>query len=132
MKVALGLGCDRGTATETVRAAIREALALAGATPADVAGVASIELKKDEAGLVAACAAFGWECVWYPAARLREVDVPNPSPTVMKYVGTPSVGEAAAILCAGGTKEDLIVEKRKHRGADGKHATVSVCRWRRD
>ncbi len=93
--------------------------------------MASIDLKAYEAGLLAVCAASGWECAWYPAERLREVDVPNPSPTVMKYVGTPSVGEAAAILRAGATKEDLIVEKLKYRGGDGKHATVSVCRWRR-
>lgn len=94
----------------------------------NVVTAASIDKKSDEVGLLSVCKHFAWDCTWYAAEQLKEVDVPNPSQVVLKYVGTPSVGEAAAILRAGGSKEDLIVEKYKHRGVDGRNATVSVAR----
>ena len=126
MKVILGLGCDRGTPEKTIRTAIVDALASVSLTVDDVMAAASIDKKSDEIGLLSVCKQFGWDCTWYAASELAKVDVPNPSEVVMKYVGTPSVGEAAAILKAGGSKDDLIVEKYKYRGHDGKNATVSV------
>ncbi|MDX8397574.1 MAG: cobalamin biosynthesis protein [Mariprofundaceae bacterium] len=130
MKVVLGLGCDRNTALETIEAAIEEALLSASLTLDCVAGAASIDKKSDETGLLAVCEKHDWEIIFYSVEVLKKVDVPNPSEVVMKYVGTPSVGEAAAILCSGGVKEDLLVEKYKYKGADGKNATVSVVRLR--
>ncbi len=127
-QVVLGLGCDRGTPEETIRTAIVDALASVGLSVDDVVATASIDKKSDEIGLLSVCKQFGWDCTWYAASELAKVDVPNPSEVVMKYVGTPSVGEAAAILRAGGSKEDLIVEKYKYRGHDGKNATVSICK----
>jgi cobalt-precorrin 5A hydrolase len=128
LNVGLGLGCDRGTPHETIEKAIHDALALVNLTVNDVVAAASIDKKSDEIGLLSVCSHFNWDCTWYAAAELAKVDVPNPSEVVMKYVGTPSVGEAAAILLADGSKEDLIVEKYKYRGHDGKNATVSICR----
>ena len=45
-----------------------------------------------------------------------------------KHTGTPSVSEAAAILCAGAEQTDLLIEKHKLRGPDGRNATVSIAR----
>ena len=132
MKLALGLGCDRGTPAATIVQAITEALAQAGATLADIHAVASIDLKADEIGLATVAAAHGWTICFYPACVLAEVEVPNPSATVRKYTGTPSVSEAAALLAAGRADEmrALVVEKHRLRGPDGRHATVSVARMR--
>ena len=130
MKVILGLGCDRDTPIETIEKAIKDALASVDLSVTDVQAVASIDKKSDEIGLLSVCSHFNWDCTWYAASELAKVDVPNPSEVVMKYVGTPSVGEAAAILLADGSKEDLIVEKYKYRGHDGKNATVSVVKKR--
>ncbi len=127
-KVVLGLGCDRGTASETIETAIVQALETVGLTLDDVVAAASIDKKSDEVGLLSVCQQFGWDCTWYAASELAKVDVPNPSDVVMKYMGTPSVGEAAAILKAGGSQADLMVEKYKYKGTDGKNATVSVCK----
>jgi len=127
-RVVLGLGCDRGTPLATIEAAIYEALKSVKLMIEDVCCVASIDKKSGEVGLLALCDKYAWGVTWYAAEVLAKVDVPNPSEVVLKYVGTPSVGEAAAILCAGGSKEDLIVEKYKYKGADGKNATVSVVR----
>ena len=128
MKIALGLGCDRGTPAETIAQAVDEALAACGASTADVAAVASIDLKTDEAGLLGFAQAQGWQIRFYPAAELATVEVPNPSETVRKHTGTPSVSEAAALLAAGADKTQLIIEKHKKRGPDGRNATVSISR----
>lgn len=128
MKITLGLGCDRHTPAATIARAIDLALAAAHATPADVAGVASIDLKADEAGLAEVAAQHGWTIHFYPAAALAAVEVPNPSETVRKFTGTPSVSEAAALLAARADQRHLIIEKHKLRGPDGRNATVSIAR----
>lgn len=127
MKVALGLGCDRGTPSATIAAAIADALAQSGATLADVGAVASIDLKRDEAGLIELAREYGWNIAFYRADELARVEVPNPSATVLRHTGTPSVSEAAALLAAGATMDKLLVEKIRRRGADGRNATVSVA-----
>jgi cobalt-precorrin 5A hydrolase len=128
MKIALGLGCDRDTPAATIALCINEALTACGRTINDVWAVASIDLKADEAGLMQVIEQHGWPCLFYPAAALAAVDVPNPSETVRKYTGTPSVSEAAAILAAGADQSHLLIEKHKLRGPDGRNATVSIAR----
>ena len=128
MNIALGLGCDRGTPATTIARCIAEALTQAGATLADVQAVASIDLKADEIGLDEIALANGWTIRFYPATELALIAVPNPSETVRKYTGTPSVSEAAAILVAGADQTHLIIEKHKLRGPDGRNATVSIAR----
>lgn len=130
--ITLGLGCDRGTPAATLVWAVVDALSSCGASLADVAAVASIDLKADEPGLRALADWQGWTIRFYPAAMLAAVPVPHPSETVRKYTGTPSVSEAAALLAAGTSLATdpaaLIVEKYRLRGADGRNATVSVAR----
>ncbi len=127
-RLALGLGCDRGTPAATILRAIDEALAQASVTLAEVGAVASIDLKADEAGLLEVAAGYGWTIRFYAAAELAQVVVPNPSETVRKHTGTPSVSEAAALLAAGADLTQLLIEKHKVRGPDGRHATVSIAR----
>lgn len=126
--IALGLGCDRNTPAATITQAIAEALAHCGASLAQVRAVASIDLKADEAGLLQVARDNGWSITFYPAAALAAVAVPNPSETVRKYTGTPSVSEAAALLAAGAEQDHLLIEKHKLRGPDGRNATVSIAR----
>lgn len=128
MKLALGLGCDRGTPAATIEQAITEALAACGAHLDDVHRVASIDLKTNEYGLLQAVEKHGWAIRFYPATELAAVDVPNPSETVRQHTGTPSVSEAAALLVGGVDKTQLLIEKHKLRGPDGRNATVSIAR----
>ena len=51
------------------------------------------------------------EVVFFSAEQLSQVEVPNPSVTVAKHVGTPSVCEAAAIL--GSNHGKLVIPKIK-------------------
>ena len=140
LRLALGLGCDRGTPAATIAEAVAAALAEVAARHPGAALVvdaaASIDLKADESGLLAVAAERGWPLAFHPAATLAAVAVPNPSPTVLRHTGTPSVCEAAALLAAGAAEGSaapapmtrLLVEKFRLRGPDGRHATVSIAR----
>lgn len=139
LRLALGLGCDRDTPAATIAdavdAALDEVAAQFPGAPLRVAAAASIDLKADEAGLLALAAERGWTIAFHPAATLATVVVPNPSETVRQYTGTPSVSEAAALIAAGkparttaAPSSELLVEKLRRRGPDGRHATVSIAR----
>ena len=73
----------------------------------------TIDAKKDEPFCRRLEKTYGEKVEFYTAEELAQVDVPNPSATVEKHVGTPSVCEAAAILGANNGK--LIVQKVKGR-----------------
>ena len=128
LALALGIGCDRDTPAATIALAVDQALAACGAAIADVAAVASIDLKADEAGLLEFARQHGWTIRFYAAAELAAVAVPNPSETVLRHTGTPSVSEAAALLAGAVDKTQLIIEKHRLRGPDGRNATVSIAR----
>ena len=133
LRVAVGLGCDRGTPLATLQQALDEALAAADVGLLHVAALASIDPKADEPGLLALAALHGWPITFYTPAQLADVPVPNPSETVRKFTGSPSVSEAAALLMAATVAGQLVpgtallVEKYKYRGADGRNATVSIA-----
>ncbi|SEL82328.1 cobalt-precorrin 5A hydrolase [Roseateles sp. YR242] len=128
--ITLGLGCDRGTSLATLREAVTAALQQAGLRMDQVVAAGSITIKSDEAGLLALAAEQGWTLQFFAPEVLAAVPVPNPSETVRHYTGTPSVSEAACLLAAGPNTPmtALIVEKFRHRGLDGRHATVSIAR----
>ena len=128
MKIALGLGCDRNTPIATLRATIKAGLAVCRERLEDVVAVGSITLKADEPALLQLALEEGWTIHFYTPAELAEVPVPNPSETVRKHTGTPSVSEAAALLAAGADQTHLLIEKLCHRGPDGRNATVSIAR----
>lgn len=130
MKVILGMGCDRGTPQQTLETTVDLALQEAGLSRDAICALATIDKKNDEDALLALSLEHGWPLNFYSAAQLSAVEVPNPSEVVRKYMGTPAVAEAAALLAADTGMEDLIVEKIKYRGADNRNATVSIVRIR--
>ncbi|MCR5315219.1 MAG: precorrin-4 C(11)-methyltransferase [Bacteroidaceae bacterium] len=73
----------------------------------------TIDVKEDEEFCAMLEDDYDEEVVFFTADELAKVEVPNPSTTVQKHVGTPSVCEAAAILGANNGK--LIVPKVKGR-----------------
>ena len=96
----LGVGCRRGTE----RAAIEEAAAaaLAGYEPLAVAAVATIDLKKDEPGLLAFCAARGLPLLTFSAGELSAVAGDfTPSDFVKGVTGVDNVCERAAVAAGG-------------------------------
>ena len=129
-KIILGMGCDRNTALQTLETAITLALNEIDVTYDAVVAMATIDKKNDEAALLELSCKRNWPLHFYPAEQLAQVEVPNPSDVVMKYMGTPAVSEAAAMLAANTGIDDLLLEKFKYRGDDNKNATVSIVRLR--
>ena len=126
-RVVLGLGCDRGASLRTLRTAVEGALRVAGVHFDAVASAATIDKKRDEQAILCLARANRWPLKFFTAEELSRVDVPSPSETVHKHMGTPAVAEAAAILAAATDRSGLLLEKYKHKGEDGKNATVSVA-----
>ena len=73
----------------------------------------TIDVKADEPFVEMLEEEYDEEVVLFTADELAAVEVPNPSDTVAKHVGTPSVCEAAAIL--GSNHGKLIIPKIKGR-----------------
>ena len=83
----------------------------------------TIDVKADEP-FIEVLRAHGEKVRFFTAEELSAIEVPNPSDTVAKHVGTPSVCEAAAIL--GSNHGVLIFPKIK-----GKNWTVALALDRR-
>ncbi|MBQ8989907.1 MAG: precorrin-4 C(11)-methyltransferase [Prevotella sp.] len=98
---------------------IHEAFAFRGVLPC-AHRYCTIDVKADEEFVEELEDVYEEEVVFFTAEELAKVEVPNPSETVQKHVGTPSVCEAAAIL--GSNNGKLIVPKIK-----GEHWTAALA-----
>ena len=111
--VTVGVGCKRGTDATALEAFVRGALANAHVSPAAVARVASIDVKRDEEAVLALARALGCEPVFYSAEQLAAVEgIFASSDFVRAAVGVDNVCERAAV--AGGAR--LIGSKEAHEG----------------
>ncbi|HEV2634911.1 MAG TPA: precorrin-3B C(17)-methyltransferase [Actinocrinis sp.] len=110
----VGVGSSRGASADEILSTVDAALAVGGLSPDEVATLASVDLKADEPGLLAAADRRGWPIAFHPAAELAPVDVPNPSAVVQAATGTASVAEAAARYAGPGRPwAELLVPKVK-------------------
>lgn len=75
---------------------ILNAISMTGIFLESIVDFNTIDVKADEP-VVKLLQEDGMKVNFYTAEELAEIDVPNPSETVSKHVGTPSVCEAAAI-----------------------------------
>lgn len=119
--LAVGVGASSGVTADEILGLIDTALAEAGLVGACVTVLATADAKAGEAGITSAARMRNWPLVTYPAARLADIQVPNPSPAAQAAVGTPSVSEAAALASG----DELVVPKHKSG-----RATVAVARIR--
>jgi len=95
----IGIGCQAGTSRELIETAIQNVCRAYHLAEGAIAGIATIDTKADELGLLELCRSRNWLLKTFAADILSSVVVPNPSDIAAKTVGTPSVAEAAA-LCA--------------------------------
>ena len=98
---------------------INEALSNRGVLPC-AHRYCTIDVKQDEEFCAMLKNEYDEEVVFFSSEELAAVEVPNPSATVQKHVGTPSVCEAAAIL--GSNHGELIIPKVK-----GKNWTAALA-----
>ena len=112
--LALGVGCERGVDPGEVLDLVRETLATHDLATAALACVASLDLKADEAAVLALGDRLDRPVRFFDATRL-EAETPrleNPSDAVFAAVGCHGVAEAAA-LAAAGPRACLVVAKTK-------------------
>jgi cobalamin biosynthesis protein CbiG len=120
MKLWIGIGCQKGVSGESIESAIFQTLALQNLQITAVVGLASIDLKAQESGILAICTKYHWPLQIYSATELNTA---NTNTTVSQLVGTNSVAEAAAILASG---QKLLVAKQIYQ-ITGKFITVAIC-----
>ncbi|GAB4543163.1 MAG: precorrin-3B C(17)-methyltransferase [Pleurocapsa sp.] len=105
----LGIGCERGTSQKLIETAIDKTCQKYHLANDAIAGIASIDLKADEGGILAVCRDRNLPFKTFSAQELQGVSVPTPSDVVQQEVGTASVAEASAILAA---ENELLVTKQ--------------------
>ncbi|MEA1921888.1 MAG: cobalt-precorrin 5A hydrolase [Pseudomonadota bacterium] len=123
-KVVVGIGCRRQTPLIEIEEAVTSVLDDHGIPWSKVVEIVSIDLKKDERGLLDLAVEKKLPLRFFSAAELENVKVPSPSTKVQAVTGSASVSEAAAILAGRG---ELLVEKHKFS-----RVTVAVTRWQNE
>ena len=117
-----GIGCNRNTGTDEMRAFLEKVLETNNLVPASLKCIASIDVKSDESGLITLAENLDLPLIFYNRQELNQVKkIKNPSLVVEKHVGVKSVCEAAAILAA--RDGALIVPKQSTR-----NVTVAIAR----
>lgn len=97
--IVVGIGCRRGVPSETIREAVAAALAQCGASFGDIRHVATIDLKKDEPGLLEFCQSFDLPLHVLGAADLAARPfVTKASSWVKEITGADGVCEPAALV----------------------------------
>jgi cobalt-precorrin 5A hydrolase len=118
----VGVGCRRGTAGETIVAAVQAALAAAACPLERVRLLATAELKAGEAGLREAARRLGLPLRWIADEEIRASRRAFAhSPLVQEKVDLPAVAEPAALLA--GRRTRLLLPKTKSDGV-----TVAIAR----
>lgn len=109
--VVIGMGCNRGTSAEEIEQVILETLAELNISIKSVKALCTIDLKKDEVGLLEVVKKYGWEFVYYPPTTLNTATIEAPSDTVFKYTGAYGVSEPAVRIYTGAEKLELVKKK---------------------
>ncbi|WP_307197082.1 cobalt-precorrin 5A hydrolase [Neobacillus niacini] len=118
--IVLGMGCNRGTTSKEIEAVIDETLAELNVSKKSVKAICTIDLKKDEAGLIEVKNKNRWEFICYTPEELNSIKIEDPSETVFKFTGAYGVSEPAALLYSGA--ETLALTKKKSG-----NVTISVA-----
>ncbi len=124
----LGVGYERGIPLAALEDGLDIFLHEHGLAKASITALASLDLKADEAAIVALAEKYGWQTFFYPAEDLAQVPgTRRPSQVVEACVGTPGVAEPAALKVA--RTDRLLVEKQVIASAQSdKRMTFAVAR----
>ncbi|MDP5274179.1 cobalt-precorrin 5A hydrolase [Chengkuizengella axinellae] len=118
--IVLGMGCNRGTSSDEIEQIIIETLGELQFSIKSVKAISTIDLKKDEEGLLKVVEKYKWDFKYYIPPELNEIAIDQPSETVFKYTGAYGVSEPAAKRYSG--VEQLVLTKKKSG-----NVTISVA-----
>ncbi len=109
--IIIGIGCERNTDEKLIQRAIEDSFSKNGLSLLSIAGIATIDKKNDELGLLNLSERNKWPIYFFSALQLSKVKVPTPSNVVMNEMGTASVAEAAALLK--GSESGRLIQKKQ-------------------
>ena len=128
--IVAGVGCKKGTSVDKIEHAVQEAFAKAGMRMEALCAVASIDLKKEEAGLLEFCETRNVPFETYAAEELQAVPgTYSASEFVSGVTGVDNVCERSAMKCASeyGVKHgELLLRKQAQDGVTVALAYVGV------
>jgi cobalt-precorrin 5A hydrolase len=122
----VGIGCQRGVSKLAIGRAIESVFTEYNLDLATVAGLATLDRKANEPGLIEYCRESGWFLKIYSPERLNSVAATNPSQRVSSLVGTVSVAEAAA-LCAAQTNILLVPKQIFRLVSEERFVTLAIA-----
>ncbi len=106
----LGIGCRKGAEKDRILEAVGDFLGNAGIDKGEIRHAATIELKRREAGLTAACEELGFPVLFLPEERIRTLGAGGtPSPAAKRQLDLPGVAEPCAVLSS--RNGELLVPK---------------------
>ena len=110
----LGIGCRKGTKKEAIELLFGKLMKETGLLAESICGAASIDLKKEEQGLLEFCGDHGWEIDFYSSDELAAVPGRFSSSAMVKSVtGVDNVCERSAARKTGG---EVIIRKVAENG----------------
>lgn len=123
--IAVGIGCRKGTPGAAVEAAVKSAADSLQISADAFERAASIDLKKDEAGIVESCKKWNLPYETFSAGELQALaGTYTPSPFVKSVAGVDNVCERSAVLASGNGK--LILRKTVR---DGVTVALAMRAW---
>ena len=113
--VHLGIGCKRNTPLERIEELVLPELERLDLDTRSIAGIASVDLKKDEQGLLAFAKKYNFPAHFYTAEELNALEGDfTPSAFVQSVVGVSNVCERSAVKDASGGR--LALRKTSRNG----------------
>lgn len=125
----IGFGCRQGTDRSVFENAVEQVFTTHGLIFETVVGIATLELRKDEQGLLTFCKKYQLPLLTFSATYLQGLPVPTPSMIVGTKVGTDSVAEAcayAAALSSSPLPPMIVIPKQVYR-LDGCSGVVTIA-----
>lgn len=123
--ITLGIGCRKGATQDQIACAVHTVLEELCVPKEALQQVASIDIKKEEAGLLQFCSRYRLPFVTYSASQLAAVEgIFTESEFVKKQVGVGSVCERSAVLAS---KNGKIIHGKY--ACDGVTVACAVREW---
>lgn len=112
-EIVAGIGCGKGVAKADIKKALHHAFRKAGLSTLSIRNIATIDIKKNERGLVALARELGITIESYGASKLQGVRYPSrPSRVVTEATGAGAVAEPAALISSGAKRVCLKKTKK--------------------
>lgn len=116
----VGIGSRRGVGVNELELLLRHTFAAFGLSPDAIEGIATAELKRDEAAIGLLAESLGVPVRYFEADALNAMPGPSGASESQRLLGIVGVAEPAAMLASGG---DIIVPKARSASA-----TLAVAR----